>query len=489
MNVILVNGIYDLIPYRSLGPYLVRHYLEKRGYSTQVIDHCQEYTGTELLDLIEHFITDDTICVGFSTTFWRDLEKKIWNNGSGIPEALYYAIALIKQKYPNIKIVLGGAGTRYTTTQIEQVDAFVVGEAEDLFPELLDYWIKGTEEPPVSYGLNKPYYKKCINKTYNIETCDFMWSDRDCILHGEPLPMETARGCIFKCKFCAYPHLGKNKFDYLKPLEQIKNQMLYNYDKWGVRHYLMMDDTFNDSEYKIDNFLDMTRSLPFKIGYVAYIRADLVHRFTGMAEKLQESGLESAMFGLESLHPIASQAVGKGWSGKHAQEYIPHLIHNIWNDRVNVILGFIAGLPGEDADSLRDTMSWLNKNNLFGSFQGLGIVNIDSMTNSDTISYSSEFERDAEKYGYKFDKNGVWYNEHWTSLTAAKFAVEEMTYKRKIKRLSSWHHLRFYAFYTEEEIWNLVNGPLTNNEILVSEDFINRKKTYIRNYKEKLKQL
>ena len=27
----------------------------------------------------------------------------------------------------------------------------------------------------------------------------------------------------------------------------------------------MLDDTFNDSEYKIDGFLDITRSLPFKI--------------------------------------------------------------------------------------------------------------------------------------------------------------------------------------------------------------------------------
>ncbi len=494
MNVILITGLYDLIPSRSLGAYLLRHKVEQRGYTCQVIDHCQEFEGEELFSYIEHFIDDTTVCVGLSTTFWRDVEQRIWKNDTGLPPNIYTATTKLKEKYPNIKLILGGANIRNVGSHIEHVDALVVGEAEDLFPELLDHWTKGTEEPPVKYNAvtGKPYYNQCINKTHDIATCDFQWSDRDAIVWGEPLPLETARGCIFKCRFCSYPHLGKKKLDYLKPTSSIKEQMERNYKKWGVRHYIMLDDTFNDSEQKIDEFLAMTKTLDFKIGYVAYIRADLLHRFEGMAEKLQESGLSSCFFGLESLHPVASQAVGKGWSGKNAREYIPHLIHNIWKDRVNVTTGFIAGLPGEDANSLLDTLKWVNDNDIMTFWLGLGISSPETLVSRslDGVAFTSEFERNAHQYGYKFDDKGWWYNDLWTSKSAEKFANEKLNPNRKNKRLSCWVHIQLMSFgYTEEEVWQLANSGKRHLEVLLEDDFKNRKKIYMKEYKKKLLEL
>jgi hypothetical protein len=491
MNVILVNGIYDIMPSRSLGPYLLRHILEKNHYSCQVIDHCQEFTADEMYELIKHFIDDSTICLGFSTTFWRDIEQKIWNNNGGMPPNLDVASRRIKAEFPHIKIVLGGAGIRNVGRKVDHVDALVVGEAEDLFIELLDHWTKGMPEPAkkTNAAVNKPYYNQCTTKNYDISGCDFMWSQQDAIVYGEPLPLETARGCIFKCKFCSYPHLGKKKMDYLKPIDHIKNHLIHNYENWGTTHYIMLDDTFNDSEYKIDTLLDMTRTLPFKIGYVAYIRADLVHRFEGMAEKLQESGLESCFFGLESLHPVASQAVGKGWSGRSAREYIPHLLHNTWNDRVNVTTGFIAGLPGEDADSLRDTLKWVNDNDIMTFWLGLGISSPASLMagSMDGVAFYSEFERNAEQYGYKFDEAGWWYNDLWNHHSAQKFAMEDLNYKRKLKRISCWFHIQLRAFgYTDEELWAIAGSQLTHNGFLTDQTFIKRKKEYVSNYKKLL---
>ena len=494
MNVILVNGIYDLMPSRSLGPYLLRHYLNHRGYTCQVIDHCQEFTGMEIYKAIKKFITKDTVCIGFSTTFWRDIEQKIWTNTGGFPPNLDGASRYLKKEFPHIKIVLGGAGLRNIGRGVEHVDALVVGEAEDLFADLLDHWTKGTVEPPVktNSSVNKPYYTTPLEKKYAIETCDFEWAEQDCIMPNEPLPLETARGCIFKCKFCSYPHLGKKKFDYLKPNEQIKRHLQQNYDRWGTTNYIMLDDTFNDSEHKIDNFLAVTKELPFKINYVAYIRADLVHRFKGQAEKLQESGLASCFFGLESLHPTASTAVGKGWSGKYARDYIPHLIHNIWQDRVNVTTGFIAGLPGEDEASLLDTLKWVNDNDIMTFWLGLGISSPASLSSGtmDGVAFYSEFERNAEQYGYKFDDKGWWYNDLWTHHTAERFAMERLNYNRKLKRISCWFHIQLRAFgYTDDELWRIARSQLTHNGFLEDEVFKQRKAEFVKNYKEKLMSL
>jgi hypothetical protein len=38
MNVVFLNSVYSILPQRSIGPYLLKHYLKKRGYTSQVID-------------------------------------------------------------------------------------------------------------------------------------------------------------------------------------------------------------------------------------------------------------------------------------------------------------------------------------------------------------------------------------------------------------------------------------------------------------------
>lgn len=491
MNIILVTGIYDHIPARSLGVYLLRHYLNKRGYSCQVLDHCQEFSADKLYAMITKFIDHTTVCVGLSSTFWRDPEKRMWDNGQCIPPNLHEATARIKKEFPNIKMIIGGAGLRNVGHQIEHIDNLVVGESEDLLPELMDFWTGHGPEPEKYYNqvTKKIYYTHPLNKTHDISSCDFEWVDNDCVMPGESLPLETARGCIFKCKFCSYPHLGKKKFDYLKSPEGIKKHLLRNYEKWGVTRYTIVDDTFNDSEQKIDQLLEITRSLPFQLNYVSYIRVDLVHRFKGMAEKLFETGLRGAFFGLESLNQEAAMSVGKGWSGKYAREYVPHLLKNIWNDRVNVTVGFIAGLPGEDESGLLGTLEWVNNNNMNAFWLGLGIASqkaLASRSLADT-GFISEFERNSELYGYQFDENDQWYNSMWTKKKAEQFADNVLNAQRKNRRLSCWLHIQLGSFgYTEEEIWGLANSGMRHIETIVSNEFNVRKKKFIDAYEQKI---
>lgn len=487
MHVILLNGLWDWLPSRTLGPYLLRHQLEKRGHNTQVIDFCQEMTAEQIIELVEHFATEETVCLGLSTTFWQDVEEKRWDNNGGMPPNMYEVTKYVKNKYPNIKIVLGGAGVRYTSKMIEYVDAMVVGEAEDLFPEMLDHWRHGTQEPfKFRHVINrKTYYNRPINQTYKIETCDFSFIDRDALLPGETLPMETARGCIFKCKFCAFPHLGKKKFDYIKPLDYIRAQMEYNYERWGVTDYMMMDDTFNDSEYKIDTFLDMTRQLPFDLKYTAYIRADLVHRFSGQDLKLQESGLEGTIFGIESLHPHASMAVGKGWSGKHAREYVPELVHNIWQDKVNVMLGLIIGLPGENSEHLMDSLAWLNNNDLHAAWSVLQIQTPENLNAKtiEAVSFLSEFDRNYADYGYRFDERGAWHNDIWNMYKALDFQKELLS-RRKVGRLNPW--MAQTAKVLGYSMETLINPPVRGKYFMLSPDFIRRRDKFVADYRARL---
>ena len=481
MNVIFLSGVWDKVPMRYLGPYVLKHCLKKRGYSCQVIDYCQYFTAEELVETVAGFVDSSTVCLAMSSTFWSRLSAlKTFTHAKGtnnMPNNLYSAVAILKNQFPNIKIVVGGPNVR-NANEIEFLDCIVTGEAEDLLPELLDYWTgAGTEpEPTVINGL--VHYGKCINKQYDISRCDFAWDELDCIVDGETLPMETARGCIFSCKFCAYPHLGKKKFDYLRPNEYIKRHLEDNYNKFKVTNYYIVDDTFNDSEYKIDSFVDIVNSLPFKIGYVCYTRADLVWRFEGMAEKMLASGLMGTFIGLESLHPKTSLIVGKGWSGKQAKTYIPELLYQRWQNKVKVQLGLIVGLPGEDTESLEQTRLWANEHDLNAIYIPLSLTK-----DVNDRDYTSVFERNAERYGYRFNSAGEWENDIMTNRQSVKIALR-MNNNKTNNTVSSWYHMAMLGLgYEHDELMTM------DWKHLDSEEFQQREQEFISKYKTKLKYL
>ena len=478
MNVVILSGVWDKVPMRYLGPYVLKHCLKKRGYTCQVIDYCQYYTAEELVDTIEKFINDDTVCLAMSSTFWSRLSAlKTFTHARGtnnMPADLYIAVQTIRQRYPNLKITAGGPNVR-NASDIEFIDCIITGEGEDLFPELLDYWTGHGPEPKKDVIDGVAYYNHCITKIYDISLCDFAWDNNDCIVNGETLPMETARGCIFSCKFCAYPHLGKKKFDYLRSNEYIQQHLLDNYNNFGVSNYYIVDDTFNDSEYKINSFVEITNSLPFKIGYVCYTRADLLWSFDGMAEKMLDSGLLGTFIGLESLHPHTSQIVGKGWSGRHAKKYIPNLIHSVWQDRVKVQLGLIVGLPMEDRASLDQTSSWANEHDLNAIYIPLSLTK-----DIQARDYTSVFEKNAEKYGYRFNELGEWENDIISNRQSVKVALR-MNNNKNNNTVSSWYHMAMLGLgYKHDELLNM------DWKYLDSAEFKQREHEFVTKYKNKV---
>lgn len=466
MNIIFWNGGVDWGVSRTIGPYKVAYWLRKHNYTTQVLDFIDFMPGDIIEKLTRKFITKDTKVLAISTTFLalavhtHSNGKKYW-----ISEANLDILKRIKQDFPNIKIVLGG----YKSEKLAGfgiVDATVMSyttASEEIFLEYMNHLTTGSE-PPESVECwwdpdKRPVYNKARNPVYNIEVDDFKWSKQDGILPGEPLPLDISRGCIFACRFCQYPHLGKKKLDYIRGMEFLKEEIIYNYENFGTTSYYIIDDTFNDTETKMKAFYDMTQTLPFKINYASYIRADLVYRFPDTAHYLKESGLYGAFFGLESLHPSASNIVGKAWSGKHAREFIPELYHNIWDHHVPIHTNFIVGITGETIESVDSTADWFIQNDLHSiTFERLGLNGPDD---GPVWSIKSEFDKNSSKYGFTMlpsQSNSIfadWKNDNWTRDTAGYHADRLNKKLADHRKVVTWSipNLLWYGV-TKDEIEN-----------------------------------
>jgi hypothetical protein len=435
---------------RYVGPYKIAYWIRKHNYSCQVIDFIAEFDEQQLYAATLKFITSETRVLAISTTFLC-ADRYLWSDGVHrmIPESVIAVIRRLKQEFPVLKVVIGGyASDRLSGWGV--VDATVmsyVSASEDIFLEYINHLYTGSQ-PPLG-RLELPVLKDKMPETklrmiydqartpaYNIELDDFKFSKEDVILPGELLPLDVSRGCIFACRFCQYPHLGKKKLDYIRGMNYLEDEILHNYEQFGTTNYFMLDDTFNDTVEKMTAWHEMVNRLPFKISYSAYLRADLIDRFPDTAYLLQESGLFGAIHGLESMHPYSSNLIGKAWSGKRAKEFIPRLFHDIWKSEVAQQLGFIVGLPKETKQNLLDTYNWFAENKLHHvSLNFLQLFGPDSKTTR--FSILSEFDKNSEKYGFTFEGN-KWRNETWTQDEARVFKEELRTLYMQHNRVNSW---------------------------------------------------
>jgi len=461
MDIVILNSgpepattvVDSTLYFRTIGAYKIAHACRQEGFSVQVIDHAMFFLEEELVEIMLRFVDEKTHILAISTTFLATLGKRHRN--------VINAIATVTKTFPQVKIIMGGY-SHFVSKLITEFNthAVITEYGEDIVRDVANHIIRKQTEPKFSIEFHSitnkmiKVYAEPLVKTHDIQSDNFRFHPDDCILPNETLPLEISRGCIFKCRFCNHIILGRGKLDYLRSFEIIKEEIIYNYENWGTTSYYIICDTFNDTVEKMTEWHKMVSSLPFKIMYTAYLRADLLDKNEDVPYMLQETGLVGCFHGVESLNRTSALAVGKGWSGTRAREYIPKLYHDIWKKQVGQTLSFIAGLPGDTREHNLDVVDWFKQNDLFHM-----LINPLGLTKSKIIKNLSEFERNAEKYGYSFDETtdpydyGVWRNDYWTRDEARDFVNHEIIPKiiPTNAKIGSWQMLYHLGLTTDKE--------------------------------------
>jgi len=407
--------------YRPLGPYQVAWYLREHGYDIQVIDFVYALENDQIEALIEKFITPETKFIGYGM-------MSDPNNPNIISLKTKFGTLMmsLRKKYPQLKFIFGGPNIHVWSPRFANgslFDYYVKGYGEDQTLALFNHVYKGTAHPPfeITDG-NKHLPEHIVTdeiKHFKFNTSRHKWHSSDCIQPGESLPIEFARGCIFKCAFCRFPHIGKGKNDFTREMECIKEELIYNYENFGTTVYFVTDDTFNADNNFVIAFTEMSKSLPFKLQYVAYTRADLIHAHPEQEDMFLENGMVSTFFGIETFHPEDSKMVGKAWSGKHAKDYVPYLYNEKWQKQIHLTMGLIIGFPNEYYEDFSKVNQWIVDNNIPSAmWHPLNIWR-------GPMYYKSEFDLNAEKYGFKFrvvEGRQIWYTDHCDEFIAMDWA-------------------------------------------------------------------
>jgi len=500
-NAIIFTEITDtVLIYKALGAFKIAHQLRKAGYSCLVVDHFHSWTQEEMSQLLEQTIDHNTFFIGASTTFLQDTDvdhsghvtyKQFNPNISFCPQGKQFEeffVNKIKSLNPNCKIVIGGYKTDENCSN-KNIDIIVKGYAEKSIITLIEN-LKNNQ--PLENNIKNIWGINVIQKLGEDGQYDFAhggmkWEYTD-VVNSKVLPLETARGCIFNCKFCGYAMRGKKTLDYVLDADLMYRELQENYDRYGITDYSLMDDTFNDSEAKLDSILSVINRLNFQPHFWAYARLDLMALKPDRVKKMFDIGVRSVYLGVETLNKKTGEIVGKGLDPELQIKTVQSVRETYGNDFL-MHASFIIGLPEESLEQVTKTYEMvLDQTIPFHSvhFKGLTI------RDSNTFWSPSEFDRSWKKYGYEIDEeNSVvdWENLNWKNQYMNRIVAEQTAQefnrnlyndnKSYINNQTAWA-LMNYPDFSYDQVKHLKNVDLDWYKITQA------KNNYIRTYKQKL---
>jgi hypothetical protein len=438
------------------GPRL-RTAAAKENFNIKIIDYINYLGPNHIFDILEKLITDNTKFVGFSAS-WIDqntFNRYAWYSQEWFDE--------LRSRWPNIKIITGGHDDFKKDFLLKNSDWHFHGYSDKSFVEFLKM-IHGIEHN-LSFTRNVFGKGNYINSNlqYPIENPDDLetvFEAEDNFKSFQPLPIEIARGCIFRCGFCRHPFQGKKDYDsYQRTPESIARELKRNYELFGTTRYTILDDTFNDSVEKISRVKKAIKlsGIP-NFEFVAYIKPELLVTKPEMIPMLNEIGLKGAFIGFESFHPKARQQIGKGTKIEKILDACKHLAE--YNGKVLIHGSFIIGLPYETKEDILKTFNFLksSENTFIRSWhvEPLNVRDISSLNKfirDMNTDMSSTFDKNAAELGYKFDSTGSWRNEHWSYIDAKSLAKDILLESASIIKNGGWRVAGLWqAGFTEEYI-------------------------------------
>ena len=232
---------------KTLGAFKIASELRAAGFSVQVVSHLHTFSVDEIKKIISCVVGTNTLFVGFSSFFYKQCEDpvhldkhphekggikyKIIPPGALIPHGSKYNSeirSLIKTLNPACRLVLGGPDAK-DASHVSVYDYVVLGYADIVVVNLAQHLAHNT---PLSKHQRSVFGPVIIDggraEGYNFVGASMRYHDSDIVLPGETLATEISRGCIFRCKFCAYPLNGKKKNDHIKLEQVLINEFIEN---------------------------------------------------------------------------------------------------------------------------------------------------------------------------------------------------------------------------------------------------------------------
>lgn len=282
-------------------------------------------------------------------------------------------ISVAKQLDPHRKIVILGlhpSALPLRTMIEEDVDYVIQGEGFYTLPNLIDsikkegrcyitpgLWqrtcwrkISSTPRPELMKDLNQlpmPAWDLLPMHKYRAHN----WHCFDNLSKRQPYAvLYTSLGCPFNCSFCCINALfGKHTIRY-RSADKVVKELDFLVNTYGIRNIKIIDEMFALSERRVVELCDKIIERKYDLNMWAYGRVNTVT--PRMLEKMKAAGINWIAYGFESGNQRVLDASNKNCSMSKADE----VVRMTYNAGLYIGANFVFGLPGDDQDTMQDTL-------------------------------------------------------------------------------------------------------------------------------------
>lgn len=279
----------------------------------------------------------------------------------------------------------GGLATSapgFTLRNMPELDAICIGEGEETMAELanegLSKYVAGLaymKDGEVVYTKSRGYiadldtiplpYWEALGEYIEIYIKNPIWGARAGnssninYIAKRSMNMIVSRGCPYSCGFCYHYIFGRGYR--IRSVKNVISEILRLKELYDIDFVGFVDDNTTADRNWILNFADALMELNVDIHWGGSARVNQVDPF--MLKKLKASGCEWLGFGIES----ANEEILRQMNKKITADQASRAIKMVRDAGIYANATFIAGYPGETILSLRDTASFMRRNNCLNS--------------------------------------------------------------------------------------------------------------------------
>ncbi len=299
----------------------------------------QEFTINDSIDkIVEKMKPENYDVICFAVYIWNVNETK---------ELIFH----LKEKYPDLRIVLGGPEVTYENDDWFDcpIEAIVIGEGEKA---LWDYLRDGNTES-VKIKKNQKCRVARVDISYLESLQDPYFLDFDeKEMYSRYLYIETSRGCPYGCAYC----LSSTDRLVRKFSEEYLNRVYEKLSHIRIRQVKFLDRTFNlDYKHALFTLKKLENIQTVDSFQMELVVETLPEEILSYMEKEMDKKRFRFEVGVQSFNTDALCEVGRNSNLDKLKENISRL------KKAGVILhtDLIAGLPKEDKTSFEDSYNQL----------------------------------------------------------------------------------------------------------------------------------
>ena len=245
-----------------------------------------------------------------------------------------------------VPVVMGGFHTTLCPDEVQQyAESIVIGEAEELFGQVVDDYRHGR-----------------VQKVYESEKRPALQvaPDRSIFTGKRYLPIhlvEFARGCRFRCDFCAIQSFFSATHSH-RPVDHVVEE-IHRVREPGKMFFFIDDNMMSGHE----EAKELMRALiPHKIRWVSQTAIDAAHDDETLA-LMKRSGCQGVLIGLESLNADSLRQMNKGFNTMRGG--MTEALAKMRRHKLPVYGTFVFGYDHDTPQSIQSTVEYARRNGMF----------------------------------------------------------------------------------------------------------------------------